>query len=188
MLAPALNLAEPVRLICQEAKLVDLLADLSVHKLDLVVADSPVSPALNIRAYNHPLGESGISFFAATGDAERFRNDFPASLDRAPMLMPTTSSALRRALELWFERTGVKPRVVAEFEDRALMKAFGEAAAGVFTAPTAIEHDVLGKYRVELIGRTDEVRERFYAISAERRIKHPAVSAITAAARDTLFI
>jgi LysR family transcriptional activator of nhaA len=188
VLAPALHLAEPVRLVCQEAKLVDLLADLSVHKLDLVVADSPVSPALNIRAYNHPLGESGISFFAATREAEGLRRDFPASLDGVPMLMPTASSALRRALELWFERIGVKPRVVAEFEDRALMKAFGEAAAGVFTVPTAVEHDVLDKYRVELIGRTDEVRERFYAISAERRIKHPAVSAITAAARDTLFV
>jgi len=188
VLAPALHLAEPVRLVCQEAKLVDLLADLSVHKLDLVVADSPVSPALNIRAYNHPLGESGISFFAATQEAERFRPDFPASLDGAPMLMPTASSALRRALELWFERIGVSPWVVAEFEDRALMKAFGEAAAGVFTAPTAVEDDVLARYGVELIGRTDEVRERFYAISAERRIKHPAVAAITAAARDALFV
>ena len=188
VLAPALHLTEPVRLVCQEAKLVDLLADLSVHKLDLVVADSPVSPALNIRAYNHPLGESGISFFAATQEAERFRPDFPASLDGAPMLMPTASSALRRALELWFERIGVSPWVVAEFEDRALMKAFGEAAAGVFTAPTAVEDDVLARYGVELIGRTDEVRERFYAISAERRIKHPAVAAITAAARDALFV
>jgi LysR family transcriptional activator of nhaA len=103
------------------------------------------------------------------------------------MLMPTASSALRRALELWFDRERIKPRVVAEIEDRGLMKAFGEGGAGVFTSPQAVEEDVLSKYGVEVIGRTDEVRERFYAISAERRIKHPAVSVITEAARTGLF-
>ena len=103
------------------------------------------------------------------------------------MLMPTGKTALRRALDLWLERIGVGPRVVAEFEDRALMKAFGEAGAGVFSAPTAVEDDVVAKYGVAVIGRTEEVKERFYAISAERRIKHPAVSAITEAARSTLF-
>lgn len=103
------------------------------------------------------------------------------------MLMPTASSALRRMLEQWFERQEVKPRVVAEFEDRALMKAFGEADAGIFTSPTAVEADVVAKYGVRVIGRSDEIRERFYAISAERRIKHPAVSAITEAARSELF-
>jgi LysR family transcriptional activator of nhaA len=166
---------------------VDLLADLSVHKLDLVLADSPLNPALNIRAYNHPLGESPITFFAAGGQAARWRAGFPASLDGAPMLMPTASSALRRALDLWFDRHKVKPRMVAEIEDRALMKTFGEAGVGVFTSPQAVEEDVLSKYAVEVIGRTDEVTERFYAISAERRIKHPAVSAITEAARSGLF-
>lgn len=187
VLEPVLRLEEPTRLICNEAPLVDLLADLSVHKLDLVVADSPVSPALNIRAYNHPLGESGISFFARETEARQYRDDFPHSLHRAPMLMPTASSALRRSLELWFERTNVQPLVVAEFEDRALMKAFGEAAAGVFTSPTAVEGDVLDKYAVGVIGRTDEVKERFFIISGERRIKHPAVSAITESARLDLF-
>jgi len=187
VLAPGLQIDEPVRLVCHEAPLVDLLAELSIHKLDLVLADSPLSPALNIRAYSHPLGESGISFFATKGDAQRFRNAFPASLDGAPVLMPTTSSALRRSLELWFERVGVAPRIVAEFEDRALMKTFGEAGVGIFTSPTAVEGDVLDKYGVEVIGRTEDIKERFYAISAERRIKHPAVSAITKAARSTLF-
>lgn len=187
VLAPALAIAEPVRLVCHEAPLVDLLADLSVHKLDLVLADSPVNPALNIRAYNHPLGESGIAFFSRPEVADRYRADFPASLDGAPLLMPTSSSALRRSLELWFQRVGVSPRVVAEFEDRALMKAFGQAGAGIFTSPTAVEQDVLEKYGVKVIARVDDVRERFYAISTERRIKHPAVSAITEAARTKLF-
>lgn len=187
VLAPVLSLEEPVLLICNEAPLVDLLADLSVHKLDLVLADSPVSPRLNIRAYNHLLGESGISFFARESDAHQYREHFPESLDGAPMLMPTASSALRRSLELWFERLDVRPFVVAEFEDRALMKAFGEAAAGLFTSPTAVEGDVLEKYAVRVVGRAQEVKERFFAISTERRIKHPAVSAITESARVDLF-
>ena len=187
ILEPVLNLEEPVLLTCHEAPFVDLLADLSVHKLDIVLADSPLSPALNIRAYNHLLGESGISFFARESEAEVYREHFPHCLDGAPMLMPTSSSALRRSLELWFERIDVHPCMVAEFEDRALMKAFGEAAAGIFTSPTAVEGDVLNKYSVNVIGRTDEVKERYYAISAERKIKHPAISAITEAARLDLF-
>lgn len=187
VLQPVLGLDEPVLLVCNEAPLVDLLADLSVHKLDLVLADSPISPTLNIRAYNHPLGESGITFFAGESEARRYMKDFPQNLDAAPMLMPTRSSALRRSLELWFERVDVAPCVVAEFEDRALMKAFGEAAAGIFTLPTAVERDVLDKYAVKVVGRTEEVKERFFAISAERRIKHPAVAAITESARVDLF-
>ena len=188
VLEPVFRLQDPVHLICQEAPLPDLLADLSVHKLDLVLADSPISPALNIRAYNHPLGESGISFFATPKKARDYTAGFPRTLNGAPMLMPTASSALRRMLEQWFERQEIKPLVVAEFEDRALMKAFGEAGAGVFTSPTAVEDDVVAKYGVRVIGRTDDIKERFYAISAERRIKHPAVSAITETARSELFI
>ena len=188
VLAPALSLAEPVRLICHEAPLVDLLADLSVHKLDLVLADSPVNPALNIRAYNHVLGESGITFYATRARAPALQEGFPQTLDGTPMLMPTSSSSLRRALELWFERKGIKPEVVAEFEDRALMKAFGEAGVGVFTTPSPVERDVTAKYGVVPIGRTDEVKERYYAISAERHIRHPAVAAITEAARADLFV
>jgi LysR family transcriptional activator of nhaA len=187
VLEPVLKLKEPVRLICHEAPLDDLLADLSVHKLDAVLADSPLNPTLNIRAYNHSLGESGISFFAVPERAQLLQPEFPASLDRAPMLMPSGGSNLRRNLESWFAREGIKPMVVAEFEDQALMKAFGERGIGVFTSPSAVEPDVLEKYGVEVIGRTEEITERFYLISAERRIKHPAVSAITEVARSELF-
>jgi LysR family transcriptional activator of nhaA len=187
ILAPVLAMEDPVRLVCHEAPLVDLLADLSVHKLDLVLADSPINPALNIRAYNHPLGESGISFFAAPRLAAGLAEGFPRCLDGAPILMPSGGSALRRTLEQWFERKGVTPRIVAEFEDRALMKAFGEGGSGIFTTPTPVEEDVRRKYGVQLIARTDEVRERYYAISAERHIRHPAVSVLTESARNDLF-
>jgi LysR family transcriptional activator of nhaA len=188
VLAPALRMNESVRLICHEAPLVDLLADLSVHKLDIVLADCPINPTLNIRAYNHVLGESGISFFATPQQAELIGNDFPAGLNGTPMLMPGGGSTLRRDLEAWFERLQLNPVVVAEFEDRALMKAFGESGAGVFPSPSAVEQDVLNKYGVTTIGRTQELTERYYLISAERRIKHPAVSAITEAARSELFV
>jgi len=188
VLEPVMGMQENVKLMCHEAPLVDLLADLSVHKLDLVLADAPISPALNVKAYNHLLGESGISFFARNEDARKYRRNFPASLDGAPMLMPTSTSSLRRSLDQWLEDRGLKPDIVAEFEDRALMKAFGEAGTGVFTSPTAVEEDVVAKYGVKVVGRTDELKERFYAISAERRIKHPAVATIAEAAKRSLFV
>lgn len=187
LLEPVLAMDDPVRLVCHEAPLSDLLADLSVHKLDLVIADCPISPTLNVRAYNHPLGESGISFFATRSEARKYLKNFPLSLDGAPMLMPTVSSTLRRMLEHWFETMDINPVIIAEFDDRALMKAFGEANAGIFTSPTAVEDDVIAKYGVRVIGRTSDINESYYAISAERRIKHPAVSLITEAARSALF-
>lgn len=194
VLEPVLSLENPVRLVCHEAPLVDLLADLSVHKIDAVLADSAVTPTLNIRAYNHRLGESGISFFAPqccsstpdNGVDDWTNQAFPAVLQGQNMLMPTAGSSLRRNLQVWFERNGIRPKVVAEFEDRALMKAFGERGAGIFTSPTAVEQDVLDKYRVQVIGRTAEITEQFYLISAERRIRHPALSVITEHARDLL--
>jgi LysR family transcriptional activator of nhaA len=188
VLEPVLNMTESVRLICHEAPLVDLLADLSVHKLDVVLADSPINPTLNIRAYNHVLGESGITFFATPDHAESLQANFPASLDGTRMLMPSGGSTLRRDLEAWFTRQEINPLVVAEFDDRALMKAFGERGTGVFTSPTAVEQDVLNKYGVSTIGRAKDLTERYYLISAERRIKHPAVSAITETARSELFV
>ena len=186
VLDPVLLMKNPVRLICHEAPLVDLLADLAVHKLDAVLADCPVNTSLNVRAYNHCLGESGISFFAEPTQAEQIRDQFPASLDGENMLMPSNNSALSRNLNMWFERNHIVPNVIAEFEDRALMKAFGERGAGVFTSPTVMEKDVVSKYGVEVVGRTTEITEQFYVISAERRIKHPAVSLITERGRDWL--
>ena len=188
LLQPALDLAEPVRLVCVEAPYEKLLADLALHSLDIVIADAPVPAGSNIRAYNHLLGETGISFFAARSLANQLRRKFPASLDGAPVLLPLEQLPLRRALDQWFERHSVKPKVIAEFEDSALLKAFGADGLGVFSAPTVVEAEVMAQYGVEVIGRSDEVKERFYAISADRRLKHPAVVAISDAARQDLFV
>lgn len=188
LLQPALDFAEPVRLVCVEAPYEKLLADLALHALDIVIADAPVPAGSNIRAYNHLLGETGVSFFAVRSLASQLRRKFPASLDGAPMLLPLEQLPLRRALDQWFERNEVKPKVVAEFEDSALLKAFGADGVGVFAAPSVVEAEVMAQYGVETIGRSDEVKERFYAISAERRLKHPAVVAISDAARRALFV
>lgn len=186
VLEPVLSCETPVRLVCNEAPLVDLLAELSMHKLDAVLADCPVNPTLNMRAFNHHLGASGITFFAAPERADTLAAGFPGSLDGQDILMPTSGSSLCRNLQAWFDQNGIQPNVVAEFEDRALMKAFGERGAGFFTSPTAVEKDVLEKYRVKVVGRTADITEQFYLITAERRIKHPALSVITEHARDLL--
>lgn len=186
VLEPVLQLDPPVQLLCHEAPLVDLLAELAVHKLDIVIADSQINPTYNVKAYNHLLGESSISFFATPELAEQLKEGFPGSLEGTPMLMPSNGSNLRRDLDSWLDKHGLKPVIAAEFDDRALMKAFGERGAGVFSSPAAVERDVLDKYGVEVIGRTNEVIERFYVISAEKRIKHPAVSVITENARHWL--
>lgn len=187
LLEPALRLAQPVRIVCREGKLDALLADLAVHKLDMVLADSPLGAGANVRAFNHLLGECGVAFFAARKLASAYRRRFPQSLDGAPLLLPATNTAVRGALMQWLDRRGIRPRIAGEFEDSALMKAFGQAGAGAFVAPRAIEREVVRQYDVRTIGRTDEVRERFYAISAERKLRHPAVVAVNDAARLKLF-
>jgi LysR family transcriptional activator of nhaA len=187
LLQPALSLPEPVRLVCFEDSLESLLADLSAHALDIVISDGPVPPGSSVRAYTHVLGESGVSFFGTKSLVKTYQTGFPASLDGAPMLLPLESLALRRSLNQWFDRHNLKPRVVAEFEDSALLKAFGADGVGVFPAPTVVEKEILSHYRVELLGRAPELKERFYALSVERRLKNPAVLAITGAARAEMF-
>jgi LysR family transcriptional regulator, transcriptional activator of nhaA len=187
LLQPALALAEPAWLVCREGGFDRLLAALAEHELDLVLADSPVPSGSAVRAYNHLLGESGVGLFAAPALARTLRERFPASLDGAPLLLPTERLNLRRSLNAWFDRHGVAPRVVADIEDSALLKAFGADGVGVFPAPLAVAGEVRQRYRVELLGEADGVTERFYAISAERRLRHPAVTAIVhAAQRKTL--
>jgi LysR family transcriptional activator of nhaA len=187
LLAPALEMTPPVLMICREGKSESLIADLSIHALDLVISDAPVPPTVSVRAYNHLLGSCGITFFASKDVRARLTGSFPSLLDDAPMLLPTINTQLRRELEQWFAKTGIKPRIVSEFEDSALLKVFGEAGAGVFGAPSALEQEVSRQYHVEPVGRTDQIEERFYAISVERRLKHPAVVAISEAARAGLF-
>jgi LysR family transcriptional activator of nhaA len=187
LLQPALALPEPVRLICHEAPQQQLLAGLAQHELDVVLTDAPVPSGSSVRAFNHLLGESGVSFFGAEPLASAHRPGFPGSLQGAPVLLPLESLTLRRSLDQWFDRHGLRPRVVAEFEDSALLKVFGGDGLGIFAAPTVVEREVVAQYGVQLLGRAEEVRERFYAISVERRLKHPAVLAISDAARHGLF-
>lgn len=187
LLEPALSLSEPVRLVCRENTYDRLLADLALHALDIVIADAPVPAGSSIRAFNHLLGETGVSFFGTQALAQLYKRGFPKSLDGAPMLLPLEHLALRRSLNQWFERNEIKPKVVAEFEDSALLKVFGADGSGLFAAPTVVERKVIEQYRVQLVGRVAQVKERFYAISVEKRLKHPAVVAISDAARHALF-
>ena len=158
-----------------------------MHALDLVLTDAPLSPTVKVRAFSHLLGECGTTIFAAKALAARYRRGFPRSLDGAPFLMPTDNTVLRRSLDQWFAQHDVRPVVVSEFADTALLSAFGERGIGLFAAPTAIEAEMKRQYAVQVIGRIEQVRERFYAISVERRLKHPAVVAISEAAKEKLF-
>lgn len=186
VLDAALALHEPVHLLCHEDSHERLLARMSLHELDIVIADAPVPPGSRVRAFSHLLGESGITFYGARKLA-RLRKQFPRSLDGAAMLLPSESTALRRSLERWFDSVGVRPRVVAEFDDMALMGVFGTDGLGLFAGSTVVEAETARQYGVSVIGRTDAVVERFYALSAERRLQNPAVVAICEAARAELF-
>ncbi len=183
LLAPALTLAEPVKLVCREDRLEQLAAELSIHRLDMVLADRPLPSNMDIKGYSHPLGDCGISFLAARSVLETLEADFPRNLHAAPLLIPGEDSALRVPLLRWLERNGIQPTVVGEFDDSALMSAFGQAGAGVFPVPLTTAQDVMRQYGVVELGQTLEIRERFFAISVERRLSHPAVLAVSEAAR-----
>jgi len=187
LLAPAFEAGDDVRVTFIDGEPERLLAQLALHELDLVVSDFPASPRLGLKAFTHVLGECGVTFLAAAGLARSIRKGFPRSLTGAPMLLPVATSALRRSLDQWFDEQELRPRIVGEFSDSALLKAFGAAGDGVFAAPTAVEDDVLRMYGVRIVGREPAIRERFYAISVEKRLKHPAVVAISRAARTRLF-
>ena len=187
LLAPALQLPESVRIVCREGPIDSLLAELAVHRVDLVIADGPIPAGVNVRGFNHPLGDCGITFFAAPGIARKLDKNFPHSLNGASLLLPGEMNSVRSHLVRWFDGLHIHPRIVGEFDDSALMKAFGRAGAGVFIAPTPIAAEVEKQYDVVAIGQTEEVRDHFYAISVERKISHPAVAAITEMAREWLF-
>ncbi len=187
LLEPALRLGSPVRIVCREGKAERLLTELAAHEVDVVLSDGPGDPAIKVRAFNHLLGECGVTFFASARLARERRRRFPRSLHGAPLLLPTENTTLRRSLDQWFEAQDIRPAIASEFEDSALLMAFGQAGVGIFAAPSIIEAEVRRQYRVQVIGRTDDVRERFYAVSAERKLKHPAVIAVSETARRKLF-
>ena len=188
ILKPVLDLEDRVSLVCYEGKLNDLLSDLALHRLDIVLADSPLTPQVNVKAFNHLLGECGVSVLGTPNLAKKYRRGFPGSLSGAPMLLPTQNTTLRRALEQWFDDQDVRPDVMHEFEDSAVLKVFGQAGEGLIVVPAAVESEVRSQYNLKPVGRIDEITERFYAISVERRLKHPAVVAICEAARSRLFL
>ncbi len=187
LLKPALVGPEPPRIECYEGNLTDLLADLAVHRLDLVLSDSPAPATLDINVYSHKLGECGLSILATESLAQKYRKGFPHSLTDAPILLPTELTAVRRSLDRWMEEHKVFPEIVAEIEDSALLKVFGQAGQGAFPVPTAIEELVKKQYGVHLVGRIPEVLDTFYVISVEKRVQHEAAIRIMNQARNQLF-
>ena len=187
LLEPSLAMSDAVHLICHEGKFQDLLGQLAVHRLDLVLADEPISREFSVRAYNHLLGSTAMSFFASPSLKRTLVGSFPQCLDGAPMLLQGSASAMRRRFDFWLASHKIRPQAIGEFDDAALLKAFGGEGRGVFMAPSVLESETAAQYGVRLVGRTDELIEEFYAISVEHRITHPCIAAITHAARDELF-
>ena len=187
LIEPALKLRESVRLICREGDADDLVAQLVTHELDVVLSDEPISPNIKVKAYSHLLGECGTTFVARQAVAAKLEGSFPRSLHHAPMLLPTQNSSLRRNLDAWFDSEEVRPLIVGEFQDYALLRAFGQAGTGVFPIASVFERELKRQDSLHRIGSTDGVRQRFYAISVERKLKHPAVVTICDTARRQLF-
>jgi LysR family transcriptional activator of nhaA len=187
LLKSALKLYRPTHLICQEDKLRQLLTDLTAHRLDLVIADTPAPPSIKEHTYNHPLGESGVTLFATAKLSAQYRRGFPRSLSGAPILLPTSNAALRRLLDQWFINQGLHPNVVGEFDDSATLKAFGQDGHGIFPGASVIEKEICRQYRVQVVGQLEALKQHFYAITVERRVKHPAVLALVRTARQALL-
>ncbi len=187
LLEPALDLSAPVRMLASEGKFSDLLAQLALNRLDLVIADEPMSKRLNVRAFNHALGRSSMAFFATPALAKRLHGSFPQCLNDFPLLIPGVQASVRQQLEAWFTRHGITPRIIGEFDDGALMTAFGRQGKGVFMVPGVMEAETVAQFGVQCVGRSDELVDEFFAVSVERRITHPCVVAITDAARGQLF-
>jgi LysR family transcriptional regulator, transcriptional activator of nhaA len=188
LLEPAFHIGKPIQLICREDRVVeDFLAELVGQELDMVLADRPLGPGIKVHAFNHLLGECGTTFLASPKLAKSCRAGFPRSINGVPCLLPSGHATVRRALDQWFEAVKVRPALVAEFDDSALMYAFGEEGKGIFPSPTVFEEEFRRRYHVQVVGRVKSVRQQFYAISVDRRIQHPAVMAIVAAARQEIF-
>ena len=187
LLKPAIQHPEGFQIVCYEGKLPQLMADLALHKLDLIISDSVAPPTVDVRAYSHRLGQCGLSFLAVPELARKHRRKFPWSLNGAPLCLPTEHTAVRRSLNHWMDDNDLHPKIVAEFEDSALLKVFGQSGLGIIPNPTAIEKEVKTQYGMQLVGRVEDVVDRFFAISVEKRVHHPAVLAIVKQARSKIF-
>ncbi len=187
IIEPALHLPHDISLTSREGAVDTMLADLAIHKVDMVLSDTPVTNAISVKAYNHLLGESGLSCFAAARLAKTCRNNFPQSLHNTPVLLPTPQYAIRQLIDGWLHENDIHPVVFGQFDDSALMKSFGQAGTGIFFMSSTIEEEICSNFNVRVIGRIDEIKQKYYAISAERKVKHPAVAAICDSARSALF-
>jgi LysR family transcriptional activator of nhaA len=179
LLEPAIQLNKQMRIVCTEGQLTDLLGELAVHRMDLVIADSPMPPNMNIKGFSHELGYSTLSFFATPELKKSLKGKFPANLNNTPLLIPSEGSALRNNLMRWFHEHHIHPQVVGEFDDSALMKVFGVAGTGILVASTALENNLRQEGNLEVIGRVPELTEQYFATSIERRITSEAIKAIT---------
>jgi LysR family transcriptional activator of nhaA len=187
MLKPIFHLPQAIQASCCEGKVPDLLAQLATYRLDVVLSDEPAPASGSLKTFNHLLGECGVTFCAGRKLAARLKRGFPGSLRDAPALLPNVNSTLRRTLEQWFRKQGIAPRLIAEFDDAALMKVAATDGLGFFALPTLVADEAVARYGVKVIGQAPRCTQSFFAISAERRLEHPAVLAITARAQTSLF-
>ena len=187
LLRSVFQLPEPVQIVCWEGRLERLMGELAMHALDIVLADMPAPPTVKVQAHSHYLGDSGVTLFAVPTMAKKYSRGFPHSLNDAPFLLPTSNAPLRRGLESWFTKNGIRPKIIGEFEDGATMKAFGQVGMGIFPGTTVVARDIAKQFGVRRVGEVDALRERFYAISVDRRLSHPGVVAISESARKTIL-
>ncbi len=187
IIEPALKLSKEVSLVCREGPVETILAELAIHEVDMVLTDTPLSSNFSVRAYNHYLGQSGLTFFASTQVKSQLNGSFPDCLHQAPVLLPTKQYAIRQLFDKWSNDSGIFPIIRGQYDDSALMKSFGQAGFGVFFMPTIIEDEVSRDFGLKIIGRSESLKQKFYAISAERKVTHPAVAAICDTARDVIF-
>lgn len=187
LLEPVRRLAARVRMVCHEDRPERLLSELSLHNLDVVLSDAPLTPAVSVRAFNHLLGECDVGVYGTRALARKYKVRFPHSLEGAPLLLPTPHAAVRRSFEQWRERMGIQPEIVGEFDDSALLKIYGQAGEGLFLAPAVIDKEVREQYHVELVGKLSQLRERFFAITLARKLTHPAIQALSDGARKEIF-
>jgi LysR family transcriptional activator of nhaA len=187
LIEPVFHMTHPIKVVCHEAPLEELVDDLRHHRRDVILSDKPIAPTSHVRCYSHLLGESTVSFCATGALAARYRHNFPKSLHEAPMLLPEPVTEMRRQLDRWFDAEEISPRIVGEFNDSALLKEFGQAGVGVFPVTSAVVAQVKRQYNVELLGHLPAVRLKFYAITAERKLTHPAVVVISENARKGLL-
>lgn len=187
LLTPVLKSLDNYKLICREDHPDNLVSQLMLHELDIVLTDKPIGPDLRIKGFNHLLGESHVNVFAPNPIAAKYRKNFPNSLDGAPCILPGDRTELRKSLEQWFEKNKIKPNIVAECDDSALIKSIGQAKTGLFVAPDITSKEIMRQYRVKQVGCLNGIIEKYYAVSMDRKIKHPAIQAIIEHAKENIF-